>query len=358
MSWLDELAGELRARAVPARERRRILLELRDHIACEPGCEDRLGDPRALAATFADELATDRARRSALVTFGALAAAAVALFASLITLGHLARYPGYSNGLSMLLFMPAVLGMLVAPQIALVSGTLAALRAVRRRRARTLPAAEIALIHRRARVALGAGLATMAGLELYVVDFSLRLPSWWLGLTGGIAAVGGVALLAASRSLARARAIVSGTAGPAGDIYHDLPILDWRWLRSRPWLLGALASLAVGLALGAFEAHAERSVFEGIQRGVFEGLAAAAGFAVLGRAIGAFPATAPAALLAGPPGQLVADADRADAELVLREGYADGRVTLEELDERISAVHAARTVAQLRAALADIAPPL
>ena len=41
----------------------------------------------------------------------------------------------------------------------------------------SLPAGEIALIHRRARVALAAGFATMAGLELYVVDFSQRLPA-------------------------------------------------------------------------------------------------------------------------------------------------------------------------------------
>ncbi|HEY1515367.1 MAG TPA: hypothetical protein VGF91_03035 [Solirubrobacteraceae bacterium] len=289
MSWLDELAAELRARAVPARERHRILLELRDHIACEPGCEDKLGDPRALAVTFADELATDQARRSAFVTFAALAAAAVVLIVSQITLARFAHYPGYSKGLSALLFFPALLVMLVAPQVALVSGTLAALRALRRRRARLLPAAEIALIHRRSRLALGAGLATMAALELYVVDFSQRLPAWWLGLTGGLAAVAGVGLLVASRTLVRARAIVSGTAGPAGDIYHDLPMLNWRWLRTRPWLLGALAALAVGLALGAFEAHAEHSVFEGIQRGMFEGLAAVAGFALLGRMIGVFP---------------------------------------------------------------------
>ena len=65
----------------------------------------------------------------------------------------------------------------------------------------------------------------------------------------------------------------------------------WRALRRRrEWLLGALASVAVGLALGAFEARAEHSVFEGLQRGVFEGVAAAIGFVVLGRAIGARPA--------------------------------------------------------------------
>jgi len=122
MSWIDDLSCELYARGVPRRERTRIVLELDDHIACEPGCEDRLGDPRTLAITFADELATARARSAAFAAFAALAAAAVVLIASQITLGRLARYPGYSNGLSTVLFVPAALGMLVAPQVALVSG--------------------------------------------------------------------------------------------------------------------------------------------------------------------------------------------------------------------------------------------
>jgi hypothetical protein len=287
MSWLDELSLELHARGVPRRERARIAIELGDHIACEPGCEDRLGDPRELAIGFADELATSEARGSAFATFGALAFAAAVLILSQITLARSAGYPGYSNGISMLLFFPAILGMVVAPQVALVAGTLAAWRALRRRRVASLPADEIALIHRRARVALAAGFATMAGLELYVVDFSERLPAWWLGLVGGLAAIAGVGLFAAGRALVRARSIASAAPGWAGDIYDDLPLLRWRPLRTRPWLLGALASVAVGLALGAFEAHAEHSVFEGIQRGLFEGLAAAVGFVVLGRAIGA-----------------------------------------------------------------------
>jgi hypothetical protein len=287
MSWLDDLSLELHSRGVPRRERTRIVLELDDHIACEPGCEDRLGDPRALAISFADELATDRARHSAFVTFAALAAAAVVLIVSQLTLG---RYPGYSNGISTLVFVPAVLGMLVAPQVALVAGTLAAWRAVRRRGVPSLPAEEIGLIHRRARVALAAGFATMAGLELYVVDFSERLPGWWLGLIGGLAATAGAALFAASRRLTRSQAIISTAGGDAGDIYDDLPLLNWRWLRRRPWLLGVLASVVVGLAVGAFAAHAERSVLEGVQRGVFEGLAAGAGFVLLGRVIGLRPA--------------------------------------------------------------------
>ncbi len=290
MSWLDDLSLELHARGVPRRERSRIALELGDHIASEPGCEDRLGDPRALAISFADELATAEARGSAFATFAALAAAAVVLTVSQITLGRFAGYPGDSNGISTLLFFPAILGMVVAPQVALVAGALAAWRALRRRRLASLPAEEIALIHRRAGIALAAGFATIAGLELYVIDFSERLPAWWLGLVGGLAALAGAGLFAASRILVRSRAIVSCAGGSAGDIFDDLPLLGSRWLRTRPWLLGAFAAVAVGIALGGFEAHAEHSAFEGIQRGALEAIAAAMGFVALGRAIGARPA--------------------------------------------------------------------
>jgi hypothetical protein len=222
MSWLDELSLEPHARGVPRRERARI--------------------------------ATAEARRSAFATFAALAVAAVVLIVSQVTLARIARYPGYANGISMLLFFAAVLGMLVAPQVALVGGTLAAWRVLRRRRVAILPAREAAS---------------------------------WLGLIGGLAAVAGLGLIAACRTQLRARAIVSDAAGQAGDIYDDLRVLGWDWLRTRPWLLGALASVAVGLALGAFEAHAEVSIIEGIQRGLFEGAAAALGFLLLGRAIDA-----------------------------------------------------------------------
>ena len=289
MSWLDDLSCELYARGVPRRERTRIVLELDDHIACEPGCEQRLGEPHALAIRFADELAAAGARRSAFAAFAALAVAAAVLVVSQITLARFVHYPGSSNGISALLFLPAILGMTVAPQVALAAGALATWRAVRRRREVSLAAAEIALIQRRTRVALRAGFATMAGVELYVLNFSERLPGWWLGLTGAIAALAGAGLFAASRILARSRRIVSGAGGGPGDIYDDLPVLGSDWLRSRPWVLGGLASLAVGVVIGAFEAHAEHSVFEGIQRGTFEAIAAAIGFALLGRAIGAWP---------------------------------------------------------------------
>lgn len=371
MSWLSDLAAALEARRIPRRERRRILLELEDHLECAPGCESRMGDPRELASRFADELATSEARSSAFQAFGALAVTAVALVASQLALGAGGSYPGFDHGLSLALLFPALLGMVVAPQAALVAGTLAAVRALRRRGRRRLPAAEIALIRRRSRVALGAGLATMGGLELYVADFSQRLPGWWLGMTAALGVVGTAALLTAWRRLARTAAVVGGTPGPAGDLLEDLPLPGADWLRRAPWRIGAVASLLAGLAITAVTGHAEHSLLEGLQRGMLEGIAAAVGFTLLGRTIGARPAPLPATTRAprptatprgphtsAPPpwadALLVGDADRSRAELVLRQGYADGRLTLAELTERVIAVHRARTAGELRALLADL----
>jgi hypothetical protein len=290
MIWLEALAAELTTRGVPARQRARIVLELHDHIASEPGCEARLGDPRQLAVSFADELATDRARSSAFGTVAALAITALALIVSQLAIGHAGGYPGFTNGISPVLFALALLGMLVSPQVALVAGTLAALRAVRRRREPRLPAAEIGLIGRRARIALLAGFGTVAGLELYLADFWQRLPAWYLGLIGGLGAVAAAALSLAFRRLTHAQAIVSGRAGAAGDVYDDLPLIGWSWLRRRPWRLGAIGSVIIALVMTLFVAHAENSLAEGLQRGIAEGIVVALGFALLGRSVGLFAA--------------------------------------------------------------------
>jgi hypothetical protein len=361
VSWLDRLGRELMARGVRARDRRRILVELTDHIACDPGCEDRLGEPGELAATFADELATDMSRRSAFHAVGALAVAAIALIASQLALGSVVGYPGFEHGLWLGLFVPGVLGMFVGPQVALVAGTLAAWRALRRRRDRALPGAELALIRRRAWVAVGAGFATVIGIELYVLDFVSVLPAWWLALTAGLAAVAGSALIATSARLTAASQPRPAVQGHAGDIFDDLAPLHWRWLRGHPRMLGVGASLAAALAFGVFQAFAERSAAEGLQRGIFEGLIAAAGFVLLGRAIGvAGPRARPAPAVPGLSGlqtaALAADEDRTRAELLLRDSFAQGRIDLSELSERLQIVHRARTIDELRAALSGLPP--
>ncbi len=49
---------------------------------------------------------------------------------------------------------------------------------------------ELAAIRRRTWVGLLSGIATMVGLELYVVDFSSFLPAWWLALVRGLTLAG------------------------------------------------------------------------------------------------------------------------------------------------------------------------
>ncbi len=137
-------------------------------------------------------------------------------------------------------------------------------------------------------MALVAGLAVVVGLELYVVNFSLVLPAWYLAVTAGSGAVAGAALWAALRRLTRARGIVSASPGAAGDVYDDVPAIGWRWLRHRPWRLGAIGSLTVAALVTFGEWHAERSLSEGLQRGIAEGVAAAIGYVLLGKYIGLF----------------------------------------------------------------------
>jgi hypothetical protein len=290
MNWLGSLNDELGARGVPIRDRARISHEFRDHIACEPGCEDRLGDPRELAISFADELATSRVRTSALYAFAALAFTAVVLATSQLAIGAANGYPGYNNGISLVLFLLAGVGIFFAPQVALVSGSLAALRAVRRRRTQRLPAAEIGLISRRARIALLAGFGTVAGLGLYLANFASHFASWYLGLIGGLAAVSVLPLGWAYTRVRRAAGIVSASSGAAGDVYDDVPWIGWHWLRAKSWRLGLAGSLIVGVTATVFAAHAERSIQEGIERGLIEGLGCAIGFALLGGAVGLFSA--------------------------------------------------------------------
>jgi hypothetical protein len=289
VSWLSDFDEELTRRAIRPAVRERLLAEFADHIACEEGASTRieltrLGAAREIAAQYAEELATDDARRGALVAFAALACAAVAFAAQQLTLARVG-YPGFDHGFSSALSLIALCALVVGPQVALVSGTLAAWRALRRRREPVLAAAEIALLGRRARIAVGAGLATAAGMGLYAVDFIGVLPPWWLALSGSLALGAGAALAGAWRTLERGAATLALTPGPAGDLYDDIPPL--RALRSHPLALWALATVAVGGAVTALAWHAEHSLSEGLQRGGFEVLALSLGFGLLGRAIGA-----------------------------------------------------------------------
>jgi hypothetical protein len=289
VSWLSEFEAELIERRIRPAARERLLAEFADHLACEQGSSTRLaltrlGVAREIAGQYADELAADDARHGALGVFAALACATVAFFVEQVTLGRIG-YPGFDHGYSTALALAAIAALVLGSQVALVAGSLAAWRALRRRRDAVIPAAEIALLRRRSTVGLAAGLVTTIGLLAYVVNFIGVLPVWWLALSGTLAAGATAALVAARQALAHSSSTVALASGPAGDLFDDIPLL--RVLRAHPVLLCAAGALASGLAVTIAEWHFEHSFAEGLQRGIFEALALSAGFALLGRAIGA-----------------------------------------------------------------------
>lgn len=59
VSYVDRLADELDAVGIRGSSRSRILLEITDHLSCDPDAE--LGSARALARQFADELGSSLA---------------------------------------------------------------------------------------------------------------------------------------------------------------------------------------------------------------------------------------------------------------------------------------------------------
>ena len=135
MSYPEELGRELAAVGIGGRLRQRITAEVRDHLECDPSAD--LGSPAAIAAQFADELGTVRTRRAAFAAFGVLALAGVLFVAAGLTAvsGFPHRHP-HSVLLGDLGAVLAALG----GQIALVTGTLAAERGLRRRAASVFPA--------------------------------------------------------------------------------------------------------------------------------------------------------------------------------------------------------------------------
>lgn len=199
MSYLEALSRLLGRRGIRGRLRERILLELDDHLRCEP--EARLGDPEELSAHFADELGGERARRAALVAFGSPAVVGLAVA---VTEASLTSYPDVFSGSSIALAALAGLCVFAVSQVAFVAGSLALLQSLRLRGRPSAPAAEVDLLRRRTGVALGSGGLVALGLTLYAVNFWGRLPAWWATLN--LAAAGGCALLVALGALAHTRA--------------------------------------------------------------------------------------------------------------------------------------------------------
>jgi hypothetical protein len=277
-AFIARLEDELATRRVRRSVRRRIVLEYVDHIACEPESEQRLGDPVQLAGAFAAELAADDARAVARNTFASLALAAFALVVGQLTIVPAGGYPGYNNAGSTALALTAILMILVAPQVALVAGSLGALRAFRRRNSQLLPDAEVALIHRRCAIGGAAGLVTCAGLLLYVADFTQQLPGWWLAVQAGTALVAAGALIVSGAQARRVRQTVALVPGPSGGVADDVPLVGF--VLARPRAAAVAATLVAGACGTVLGAVAERSLVEGLERGFFEALVVGVGLAL------------------------------------------------------------------------------
>lgn len=250
---IEQLDRELRAAGIPRSRRLRIVAELEDHLACDPAAQ--LGDPRALARQFADELGTAYARRAGFISFLTLIPMGL-LFGALFALHQTA------NG-------PVVIG----TQLAFVGGMLAALRAWRIRRELVVPAAQATIVLRRTALALvGAGLTT-GGLAVSSG-----------ALAHVVSGVGGAAIVVSFVSLARAARLRPVSRGPAGgDLSSDLGI------DLTPWHVALLIAGAVAVCIAA-AGVVQDDPFDGAARALLDGLACLGGFAALGRFLGLRPA--------------------------------------------------------------------
>jgi hypothetical protein len=274
------LGRELSAAGITGRARRRILDEFADHLACDPSAH--LGEPAALARQFADEVGSARARRAAVISFGALALAGSLFGLALVTSGSV--FGPTPKGGPVIGEIATAVAILFS-QVSFVAGTLAALRWVQRRGTGVLPAAEAKVIVRRAAVGVICGIVTMVSMGTVAIAYHRFQPSAWATFAIVAASVGAAALLASLPALwaaARLRPVAEG--GP-GDIFDDLAGVVPHPLAGRPWLLAVVVSAAVAVVITLVAVPAQDAI-DGAMRGVVDAVLCMLGFATLGRYLG------------------------------------------------------------------------
>lgn len=280
MSYLDELSRELASVGIGGARRRRIVAEVADHLR-ESGDVGAFGEPRLVAQSFADELATSGARRAAYLGFLALVPAAVA-YAPLVLLG---RSPDVTSGRTLAVGLACAFVLLLAPQIALAAAALAVLRAWRLRGAAKAPAAELRILGRRTLLALGCGLLTLTALVVYAYEFAAALSTWWVAIAVGAAAVAALPILVAARAAGGATRIHAGTPGEPGDLRADLDAL----VRFVPAVIRTPWRLCFAFALFVSVAALVGGRSEGPRNAIAEFVAVVCCFAALGRPLGLLP---------------------------------------------------------------------
>ncbi len=295
--FLDRVAAALNARGVRGRSAQRVLAEVADHVdeARRHGDPDPVaafGDPAVFAREVAAELATAQSRRATFAVFAALALTGVCYALVLGLVPHAGGWRDVTGG-HIGAFGPVLaIALVLFPQVAFVAGCLALVGALRIRRARIVPDAELRLLRSRSAVALAAGGVTALTVALFALDSAGELAAWWAWTTLALATVSALPLAVAARTLARAGHCASTPEGGAADVFDDLgPVFRWAPVRrlelpEHPWrfaLLCAAGVFVLGLVGGWY---GEGDPGSGIVRGVFEALALLACFALLGRRLG------------------------------------------------------------------------
>ncbi len=262
MTFFEELRRELAACGVEPRRIRRIVLELEDHLACNP--EAQLGGPGELAARFASELRVARTRTATVGGFASLSLTAVLVAASSLAVSWAGGWPDLFGARGLIVAL-AGLAAVFAGQVSFVAGVLGAVLWLRR-------PGELWLVQRRMAVALGAAWVVVIADGVDAVALRPGMPGWWFAFAGSAALASAVALAAAVQTLRGATALTP--------VRLSRPPGGW----DATWVLAVWCAAVATMALGS--AVAERSWIEGAFRGGFELVAFGAGFLAFGRLLG------------------------------------------------------------------------
>ena len=281
--YTRELGSELRRLGVPASRRRRLLAETEDHLRSDPEALSRFGSAGDIARQCADELGSSGARRVSITAFAALAFAGL-LFGGLM-LAVFATVPRHTitccTGTPPVQTLTLAL-LVVAPQVAFVTGVLAVLRALRLRHTTPLPRSEVRVLRRRSATALVSGAATMAALAAFAAQQASLLPAWLVPATFIAGATSVLVLAISSLPLVVTSRIQVQTAGSAGDVFSDLGPVVPTPLRGHPWAFAAACALAVAVVV-LVPGIAADDGYDAALRGAAEAAACLLGFATLGR---------------------------------------------------------------------------
>ena len=282
MTYLATLEAELAAAGVRGRAAERVLDEAADHLGELESAAD-FGEPRIIAREVAAVLASSWTHRAAVVSFGALAAAGLGYLA-LFALSFTPSSPDIASAQTVWLGIAAALGIVFLPQLSFVSGVLMLWRALRL--PQPAPAEELALVRRRAVIALGAAAATLGAWALYAFEYQVHVVT-----IAAVAAALAVPLVGAA-ALVRAAAVPAAVrGGPAGDVFADLEPFVSRTplarldLERHPWLFAGGFALTVGV-VATLATLGEGGITAGLVRGIPEAIAVFLFYVAFGRVLG------------------------------------------------------------------------